>query len=130
MSKLLFFRKRYLGAALIALGAATLTYAAERDPAYQAARSAGLIGEQIDGYLGYVTAPSPATKALVEDLNIKRKAAYTQQAMANGATVEQFAFTTACRLISQTAPGEKYQAPDSSWQTRGSTPPIRDSRCP
>ena len=26
--------------------------------------------------------------------------------------------------------GEKYQAPDGSWQTRTSAPPQRDSRCP
>lgn len=127
--------KRIMVAGIVAAGAAAILSVAslgavERDPAYQAARTSGQIGEQIDGYLGFVGAPSASVKALVEDLNIKRKAAYTAQARANGATVEQFAFTTACRLIAQTAPGEKYQAPDGSWQTRGAAAPIRDSRCP
>ena len=34
------------------------------------------------------------------------------------------------QLISHTSAGEKYQAPDGSWQTRGANPPMRDPRCP
>lgn len=115
----------------LALTAVVATPAmAQRDPAYAAARSSGAIGEKPDGYLGYVRAPSAATKALVEDLNIKRKAAYTRKAQATNSTVEQFAFTSGCNLIMRTTPGEKYQAPDGSWQTRTSAAPQRDSRCP
>ena len=64
---------------------------AQRDPAYQAAREKGLIGEQPDGYLGIVGTPTPDLRALVNNINIQRKAKYTESA-ANGATVEQFAF--------------------------------------
>tara|TARA_R110000772_G_scaffold178298_3_gene289719 strand:- start:5080 stop:5475 length:396 start_codon:yes stop_codon:yes gene_type:complete len=103
---------------------------AQRDPAYEAARSSGAIGEKPDGYLGYVRSPSASVKALVEDLNIKRKAAYTRKAQETNSTVEQFAFTSGCNLIMRTVAGEKYQAPDGSWQTRTSADPIRDSRCP
>lgn len=103
---------------------------AQRDPAYAAARSSGAIGEKSDGYLGYVTSPSASVKAMVEDLNIKRKAAYTRKAQETNSTVEQFAFTSGCNLIMRTTPGEKYQAPDGSWQTRTSAAPTRDSRCP
>ena len=53
-----------------------------------------------------------------------------QKAAEQHATVEDYAFTSGCRLILQTAPGEKYQGPDGSWQTRGGGAPIRDSRCP
>ncbi len=102
---------------------------AQRDPAYQAARTQGLIGEQPDGYLGFVVPPTPEIRRMVEDLNIRRRAAYTERAAAANATVEQFAFTSGCRLIAETAPGERYRAPDGSWQTRTSAPPIRDSRC-
>jgi uncharacterized protein YdbL (DUF1318 family) len=45
---------------------------AQRDPAYAAAREAGQVGEKMDGYLGYVTPPSAALKAVVEDINLKR----------------------------------------------------------
>lgn len=103
---------------------------AQRDPAYEAARASGTIGEKPDGYLGHVTSPNAAVKALVDDLNIKRKAAYTRKAQETNSTVEQFAFTSGCNLIMRTVPGEKYQAPDGSWKTRTSEAPIRDSRCP
>ncbi|WP_058815554.1 YdbL family protein [Sphingopyxis sp. H050] len=102
---------------------------AQRDPAYEAARSGGLIGEQPDGYLGFVSSPTPAVRDIVSDINIKRKAAYTSGAPA-GSTVEQFAFITGCNLILKTRPGEKYKTPDGRWLTRDSGPPERDSRCP
>ena len=86
---------------------------AQRDPAYEAARSSGKIGEKPDGYLGFVTAPSPAIKA--QETN---------------STVEQFAFTSGCNLIMRTAQGEKYQTPAGTWNTRDASEPVRDSRCP
>ena len=101
-----------------------------RDPAYAAARSAGLVGEKMDGYLGFVGTPNAALRATVDDINIKRKAAYAAKAQANNATVEEYALTSGCQLILNTRPGEKYQAPDGSWQTRGAGAPLRDSRCP
>jgi len=101
---------------------------AQRDPAYAAARSSGEVGEQTDGYLGIVGAPTPALRALVNNINIQRKAKYTQGA-SNGATVEQMAFTSGCNLILATAPGEKYQTPNGGWATRGAGAPARDSRC-
>lgn len=103
---------------------------AQRDPAYAAARAAGQVGEKIDGYLGFVVSPSPALRAVVEDINIKRKAVYADKAKANSATVEEYALTSGCLLIAQTKPGEKYQAPDGSWQSRTASPPLRDARCP
>jgi len=118
------------GAASLALGGFAGAAWAQRDPAYEAARAAGQIGEKMDGYLGVVGASSPNLRAMVDDLNIKRKAVYAQKAQAQHATVEEYAFTSGCLLISQTKPGERYQAPDGSWNTRTSAPPLRDSRCP
>lgn len=119
-----------IAAALLSLTATSAVYA-QRDPAYQSARDGGLIGEKTDGYLGFVSAPSPAIKALVDDLNIKRKAAYTKEAAANGATVEEMALRNGCRLIAErTVAGEKYQLPNGSWTTRAAGAPTLDSRCP
>lgn len=117
-------------AATAAVALAVPSAMAQRDPAYAAARSAGQIGEQPDGYLGFVSTPTAEVRALVQDLNIKRKAAYTERAQATGSTVEQFAFTSGCNLIANTRPGEKYKAPDGSWLTRDGSAPVRDSRCP
>ncbi|MGE3692587.1 MAG: YdbL family protein [Novosphingobium sp.] len=115
--------------AALALAGAGTAYA-QRDPAYAAARAAGQVGEKTDGYLGYVTSPSAAVRSVVEDINIKRRALYSQKAQAANATVEEYAFTSGCQLILQTSPGEKYQGPSGGWLTRTSAPPQRDSRCP
>ena len=120
--------RKMSGMAIVAAGLAAPAMA-QRDPAYAAARAAGLVGELPDGYLGVVGSGSAELRALVGNINIQRKAAYTAKAQAAGATVEQFAFTSGCRLIEQTAPGEKYRAPDGAWKTRTGAAPERDSRC-
>lgn len=116
----------FVAAALAALVATPAL--AQRDPAYSAARAAGQVGEQPDGYLGVVGAGTPALQALVNNINIQRKKQYTAQA-ASGSTVEQMAFVTGCNLVLRTQPGEKYQAPDGRWLTRGADAPVRDPRC-
>jgi uncharacterized protein len=103
---------------------------AQRDPAYQAARSAGQVGEKMDGYLGIVGSQPAAIERLVTDLNIRRRENYAQKAQAQRVTLQEFAFAQGCILIANTAQGEKYQAPDGSWQTRGPGPAQRDPRCP
>ncbi len=115
-------------AVLLATGLTATAALAQRDPEYQAARSSGQVGEQTDGYLGIVGGETASLRALVNNINIQRKAAYTRSA-ADSATVEQFAFTSGCNLIAKTVPGEKYQAPDGGWKTRTAAPPERDSRC-
>lgn len=116
-------------AAAVVLAGVSGVALAQRDPAYAAARAAGQVGEQPDGYLGVVGAGTADLRALVSNINIQRKSAYTQKAQASGATVEQLAFTSGCNLIAQTRPGEKYKTPDGTWETRGTGPAQRDSRC-
>jgi uncharacterized protein YdbL (DUF1318 family) len=119
------------GIALLAVASgAAVVHAEARDPAYAAARSGGQVGEKMDGYLGIVGGATPMLRALVDDLNIKRRAVYSQKAQAQRVTVEEYAFTSGCLLIGQTTVGEKYQAPGGGWQTRGAGAPERDSRCP
>jgi uncharacterized protein len=117
-------------AVALALGAIAAPASAQRDPAYAAARAAGQIGEKTDGYLGIVGGGDAALRAMVDDLNIKRRANYTERARAQSATVEEYAFTQGCILIARTTAGEKYQAPVGTWQTRGAGAPQRDRRCP
>lgn len=117
-------------AGAVALTAMADPALAQRDPAYASARDAGQIGEKMDGYLGIVDASTPELRRTVNDINIKRKALYAQKAREQHATLEEYAFTSGCVLISQTKPGEMYQAPGGEWKTRTSFPPERDSRCP
>lgn len=120
-------------AALLAVTVSNAVHAvqAQRDPAYQGARTDGLIGEKTDGYLGFVSTPSAAIKALVDDINIKRKEVYTKGAIENAATVESMAFRNGCRLISErVAIGEKYQLAAGGWATKTAAAPALDPRCP
>lgn len=118
------------GWAIAALALAVPASAQQRDPAYAAARASGAVGERVDGYLGFPAAPSAEIRRLADDINIKRKAIYAERAQANGATIEEYAFSAGCQAIARTVPGEKYQAPDGSWQTRTTAAPLRDARCP
>ncbi len=119
-----------LSAAVLAVTGIAAPAFAQRDPAYEAARSAGKVGEKMDGYLGIVGAADASLRKLVDDINIKRRAVYADKAQAASATLEEYAFTAGCLAIARTAPGEKYQAPDGSWRTRDAGAPQRDPRCP
>lgn len=134
MTMLPHLKARKLGVlALAAASAATLLtspVSAQRDPAYAAARANGTVGEQTDGYLGIVGEATPALRDMVNDINIKRRAVYTERARSNQATLEAYAVTAGCQAIMRTVPGEKYQAPDGSWKTRTSSPPERLAICP
>jgi len=112
--------------AVALLGLSTMAMA-QRDPAYAAAREAKQVGEQPDGYLGVVSGGA-SVQALVRDINIKRKAAYTASAQASGATVEQFAFTSGCNLVAKVGQGEMYKTPSGQWKVNTGTPEL-DPRC-
>ena len=114
-------------AGAVALTGLSAVAMAQRDPAYAAARQAKQIGEQPDGYLGMVSGGA-AVQALVRDINIKRKAAYTASAQASGSTVEQFAFTSGCNLVAQVGRGEMYKTPSGQWKENSGTPEL-DARC-
>lgn len=122
------FATALLAGALLA-GGLSAAQAEGRSPAYAAARAAGQVGEQQDGYLGVVGSQSADIAAMVRDLNNKRRQVYTEGAASAKSTVQEFATASACRLISETQPGEKYQAPDGSWTTRTSAPPQRPAVC-
>jgi uncharacterized protein YdbL (DUF1318 family) len=128
-AQLKFGRRIALGLAAFGLAAA-VPVMAQRDPAYQAARSNGQVGEKTDGYLGVVGTQPKSVKDLTDDINIKRRANYTKNAQAHGVTVEDWAFTQGCLLIKSTVPGEKYQTPEGSWATRTSAQPQLSSKCP
>ena len=132
MMKRSMLSRTFLAAALgaLALGGLAGPAHAQRDPAYDAARKSGQIGEKMDGYLDVVGSGNAELRRLVADLNIKRKAVYTEKAQAANATVAEYAFTAGCLNIARTVPPEKYEAPDGTWKTRTSAPPEQHSRCP
>lgn len=126
------FRKFALTAAagVAALTAIAAPAQAQRDPAYASARADGSVGEKIDGYLGIVGDATQALRDMVNDINIRRKAVYTDRALQAKATIEAYATAAGCEAIARTVPGEKYQAPDGSWKTRTAEAPERLAICP
>ncbi|HYD23972.1 MAG TPA: YdbL family protein [Croceibacterium sp.] len=124
------FAKALVGGLLLAGLAVSAPASAQRDPAYQAARAAGQIGEQIDGYLGVVGSQPAAIQNLVSDLNNRRRENYAAKAQEQKVTLQEYAITQGCLLIARTQAGERYQAPDGSWQTRGAGAPARLAKCP
>jgi len=114
----------------IALVAGTSAYAMQADAAGQL-RASGLVGEQADGYLGLVASAPADVRAQMEQINIQRRAAYTQLATARGATIEEVAAATACQLFAgRVGPGQYYRLPDGVWRRRNASEPVpRPSHC-
>ncbi len=113
--------------------AATLAVAASpalaADPIVESGLSSGAIGEQWDGYIGFVRPASGDLRAAVDAINIKRRAGYTQIAAARNVTVDQFAQTTACQTLRAVKPGQAYRLKDGGWRTRNGSESITPDYC-
>jgi len=124
-------RTKLLIAALvgIAMVAGTTAYA-QGDSAGQL-RASGHAGEQADGYLGLVDTAPADVRAQMEQVNIQRRAAYTQLAAQRNATIEEVAAATACQLFAtRVGPGQYYRLPDGVWRRRNGNEPVpRPSHC-
>lgn len=127
---------KFLAKALVvtALGAsaAIAGSALAQDAFLDQARASGQIGEQADGYVGAVKGASGDLKARIDQINIKRKAAYTQLAEKRGVSVNEVAAATACELFqNRVGPGQFYRTESGQWVQRQGNEPVRmPSYCP
>lgn len=80
----------------------------------QEAKSQGLVGEQVNGYLGLVVNNSQA-KQLADSVNAKRRAHYQKIATQNGISVEDVAKLAAEKAIAAADRGEYIQTPQGNW---------------
>ena len=81
-----------------------------------AAKAKGLVGEQADGYLGFVTETvDAATKAAVEDINAGRAAVYRDTAAKTGVSLEAAGEATAKLLIDRLPAGQFYKPVGGTW---------------
>lgn len=82
----------------------------------QGAKSAGLVGERIDGYLGYVVTPPKAeVRALVKSVNNKRKSRFLETAKKNGIDVNTVSVRFYQLAVEATKPGHYYQNAEGKW---------------
>lgn len=107
---------------------------AAADSVVNAARSGGLIGEQADGYLGFVPGAqiSADLRGRVDQINIQRRALYTRRAAERSVSVNEMAAAVACEVFqSRIAVGERYRDEAGQWRQRtGAQPVVMPSFCP
>ena len=106
-------------AAFLALALSAAPAIAAND-VIESAKNRCLIGEQLDGYLGFVDGASisDALRREVRDVNQRRKAAYANIARQNGVTLESIGTITGEKLISQADRGECVENEDGEWVKR------------
>lgn len=119
-------------AAALALSASA--HAQQGDTAVAQARSSGLVGEQADGFLGFVPGAQIAAdlRGRVDQINIRRRALYTQRATERNVTVNEMAAAVACEIFAgRIAQGERYRDENNQWRQRTATQPVAmPSFCP
>lgn len=117
-------------AAVVGGAGAAYAMAAQADTSAEL-RATGLVGEQADGYLGVVGNATPALRARVNAVNIKRRAFYTELAGRRSAKIEEVAAATACEMFAtRVMPGQYYRLPDGIWRRReGNAPVPRPTYC-
>lgn len=84
----------------------------------QAARSQGLVGETQSGFVAPVKAPTADVRALVNQVNAKRRSEYRRIASRNGIGVEQVGRITAEKLINGLPRGSYFQDARGSWRRK------------
>jgi uncharacterized protein YdbL (DUF1318 family) len=107
------------GAALAAFAIAAPSWAQAGDAVLTQARASGLIGEQADGYLGFVPGAqiSADLRGRVEQNNIRRRALYTQRANQRNASLNEMAAADACEVFQgRIALGERYRDEHGQWR--------------
>lgn len=109
-------------AGLVPAGAAAQTAAVD------SARSAGVVGERFDGYLGFAAEPNATVRAQTGAINIKRRALYARLAAERGVTVQDVGITAGCTLLARVAAGGAYMLADGVWRRRapGAAAPLPD----
>lgn len=104
------------------------SWAQAGDSVVAQARANGLVGEQADGYLGYVPGAtiSADLRGRVDQINIRRRALYTNRAAERGASVNEMAAAVACEVFQggRISAGERYRNAAGQWRQRTAANPV------
>jgi len=86
------------------------------EPAIPLAKRAGWIGERIDGYLGTISADTPAdVQDIVLKANEDRLSRFVAIAESRGAPLSVVELVAGKKFIAETAPGEYVQSDEGTW---------------
>lgn len=124
--------KTKIFASVLAAGVllATGALAVDNKGPIDTAMAAGTVGEQADGYLGFVRPPTPAQADLqrrVNEVNIRRRGVYIQVARDSGETLDRVALLQALRQITKTPAGEYFQDLSDTWCVKGPNSDVRQA---
>jgi uncharacterized protein YdbL (DUF1318 family) len=109
--------RRSLSLVTLLLGLLLALSAAAAD--LDSAKNDGWIGEKPDGYLGLVRDDAPAdVKALVQDVNSKRKARYQEIARQQGAPLSEVEKVGGQTAIEKTRPGNYVMDASGRWRKK------------
>jgi uncharacterized protein YdbL (DUF1318 family) len=124
-------KRHFVLAGIAAIGltlTATVAMAQASDSVLSQARADGLIGEQADGYLGFVpgAAISADLRGRVDQNNIQRRQLYTRRATERSVAVNEMAAAVACEVFQRPriAMGERYRNEAGQWRQRTAGAPI------
>lgn len=104
--------------ALIAAIATTSALAVDNGGPIDTAIHNKIIGEQANGYIGFVNQPTAAQAELqraVNELNARRRAVYTDVASSTNETVDRVALVQAMRQVQKTANGDYFKDVSGRW---------------
>lgn len=124
----------FSGLVAFSLAIAAPASAQAQDAAIGQARAAGLVGEQADGYLGFVpgAAISADLRGRVEQNNIQRRALFARRAGERNVSINEMAAAVACEVFARRiAVGERYRDEAGQWRQRTAAEPVAmPSFCP
>ena len=99
--------RTWIAALALALSSMAIAPAAfAGDPQIDAAKERGVVGERVDGYLGFVTLEGvePSLERKVNEINAKRRGLYQKLANDSGTSAAQVAMVTGIKQIEKAAP--------------------------
>lgn len=82
------------------------------------AKARGLVGEDASGYIAAVGAADAGIKALIEEVNRKRREEYERIARANDIDVSDVEKLAGKKAIEKTQPGHYIRLPGGGWQRK------------
>jgi uncharacterized protein len=110
------FKNIVAAAALLLLATPAFADLASDKAAVDAAKAAGTVGEQADGYLGFVNGSADgATTAAVNEINAGRANVYAQTAAKSGVTRDAAGQATGAQLIAKMPSGQYIKPMGGSW---------------
>ena len=109
------FKHIFAAAALLLLTMPAFADLASDKAAVDAAKAAGTVGEQADGYLGIVSSADGTVTAAVNEINAGRRGVYAQTASKSGVTPDAAGQATGAQLIAKVPGGQFFKPLGGAW---------------